>query len=89
MLAIGRADLPLRRGVDGRTLLHEEEADSPGRAARRLGRVRTDSPSVHAGSGRPWPARIRRPLAAGSALALLTPVALAQPDARGAAVLLA
>ncbi|MFJ6619489.1 sensor histidine kinase [Kitasatospora sp. NPDC091335] len=51
--------------------------------------MRTDSPSVRSGSGRPWPARIRRPLAAGSALALLAPVALAQPDARGAAVLLA
>ncbi|MFD4655733.1 sensor histidine kinase [Kitasatospora sp. NPDC058444] len=51
--------------------------------------MRTDSALAHPGPARPRPARIRRPLAAVSALALLAPVLLAQPDARGAAVLLA
>ncbi|MFF2746162.1 sensor histidine kinase [Kitasatospora sp. NPDC058048] len=49
----------------------------------------TDSPFVHPDPARPRPARIRRPLAAVSAFALLAPVLLAQPDARGAAALLA
>ncbi|MFF2542271.1 sensor histidine kinase [Kitasatospora sp. NPDC058063] len=49
----------------------------------------TDSPFVHPDPARPRPARIRRPLAAVSAFVLLAPVLLAQPDARGAAALLA
>ncbi|MFD0407464.1 sensor histidine kinase [Kitasatospora sp. NPDC127116] len=49
----------------------------------------TDSPFAHPDPARPRPARIRRPLAAVSAFALLAPVLLARPDARGAAALLA
>ncbi|MFG2905019.1 sensor histidine kinase, partial [Kitasatospora sp. NPDC048286] len=54
--------------------------------------MRTDSPFARSEAtdpGRPRPARIRRPLAAVSALVLLPPVLLAQPGARGAAALLA
>ncbi|MFJ6384234.1 sensor histidine kinase [Kitasatospora sp. NPDC092039] len=55
--------------------------------------MRTDFPLVSPDTARsrqrPRSARLRRRLAAGAALALLVPVVLAQPDARGAAVLLA
>ncbi|MET8546605.1 histidine kinase, partial [Kitasatospora sp. NPDC004799] len=51
--------------------------------------MRTDSVLVRSDAAWPRSARVRRRLAAASALALLVPVALAQPDARVAAVLLA
>ncbi|MEU1288798.1 histidine kinase [Kitasatospora sp. NPDC005856] len=51
--------------------------------------MRTDSALAHPDPARSRSARIRRPLAAVSALALSAPVLLAQPEARGAAALLA
>ncbi|MFE7632912.1 sensor histidine kinase [Kitasatospora sp. NPDC057518] len=52
-------------------------------------RTEARTSSARPSSARPRSARIRRPLAAVSALALLAPVLLAQPDARAAAALLA
>ncbi|WP_259316956.1 sensor histidine kinase [Kitasatospora xanthocidica] len=52
-------------------------------------RTEARTSSARTSSARPRSARIRRPLAAVSALALLAPVLLAQPDARAAAALLA